>query len=55
MGREKQAASPDITASDVQNFFVDKIAAVRASTDGASNPTFRPSPEDTVLIAGWPR
>ena len=51
MGREKQAASPDITASDFHNFFVDKIAAVRASTDGASNSTFRPSPEDTVLNA----
>ena len=51
MGREKQAASPDITASDFHNFFVDKIASVRASTDGASNPTFRPSPEDTVLNA----
>ena len=49
MGREKQAASPDITASDFQNFFVNKTAAVRASTDGASNPTFRPSLEDTVL------
>ena len=54
MGREKQVASPDITASDItasdfQNFFVDKTAAVRASTDGASNPTFRPSLEDTVL------
>ena len=49
MGREKQAASPDIIASDFQNFFVDKTAAVRASTDGASNPTFRPSPVDTVL------
>ena len=45
------AASPDITASDFHNFFVDKIASVRASTDGASNPTFRPSPEDTVLNA----
>jgi len=30
MGREKQAASPDVTASDFQKYFVDKIAAVRA-------------------------
>jgi len=51
MGREKQAASPDITACDFQSFFVDKIAAVRASTDGVSNPAFRPSPVDTVLNA----
>jgi len=28
MGREKQAASLDITASDFQKYFVDKIAAV---------------------------
>jgi len=49
MGREKQAASPDITASDFQKYFVDKIAAVRASTDGASDPTFRLSPEVTEL------
>jgi len=51
MGREKQAASPDITASDFQNqkYFVDKIAAVRASTDGASDPTIRLSPEVTEL------
>ena len=58
MGREKQAASPDITASDFQKFFIDKIAAVRASTDGASNPAFsgvvghfRPSREDIGLNA----
>jgi len=51
MGREKQAASPDITASDFQKFFIDKIAAVRALTDGASNPAFRPSREDIGLNA----
>jgi len=51
MGREKQAASPDITASDFQKFFIDKIAAVRASTDGASNPAFRPLLEDIGLNA----
>jgi len=51
VGREKQAASPDITASDFQKYFVDKIAAVRASTDDASDPTFRLSPEVTELKA----
>jgi len=40
MGREELAASPDITASDFQHFFVDKVAAVRASTDSANDPAF---------------
>jgi len=38
-----------ITTSDFQNFFVYKIAAVRMSTNGATNPTFRPSLEDIVF------
>jgi len=38
-------------ASDFQKFFIDKIAAVRASTDGASNPAFHPSREDIGLNA----
>ena len=49
MGREKLAASPDITASDFQHFFLDKVAAVRASTDGADDPAFRQSSQVTVL------
>ena len=51
MDREKLAASPDITASDFQKFFVDKVAGVCAATDGAGDPAFRQSPEVTVLNA----
>jgi len=51
MGREKQAASSDITASDFQKVFIDNIAAVRASTNGTSNPAFRPSREEIGLKA----
>ena len=43
MGREKLAASPDITASDFHKFFVDKVAGVRAVTDGVGDPAFRQS------------
>ena len=42
MGRASQAASPHITATEFHKFFVDKIAGVRASTDGANSPVYRP-------------
>jgi len=43
MGRASQAASPHITATEFHNFFVGKIAGVRASTDGANSPVYRPA------------
>jgi len=49
MGREKQAASPDITASVFYKHFVDKIWGVCASTDGAADPVFRPGQDGSKL------
>jgi len=43
-GRATQAASPHVTATDFRQFFVDKIAGVRASTDGARNLVIQPTP-----------
>ena len=46
MGQEKQAGSPDISASDFHKFFIDKIPGVQASTDATSSPAFRQLSED---------
>ena len=37
------AASPNITATEFHKFFIDKIAGVRASTDSANSPVYRPA------------
>ena len=44
LGRGKAPPSSDIDASALHRFFDDKVAGVRASTDGADSPTFTPVP-----------
>ena len=44
LGRGKAPPSSDIDASTLHRCFDDKVAGVRASTDGADSPTFTPVP-----------
>ena len=57
MGRASQAASPDITATEFHNFFVEKIADVWTSTDGANSAVYWPASGAVldVFYHGWLR
>lgn len=49
MGRGRSPAPTSITADDLQTFFVDKIAHVKAATAGNPSPSFSSAPADLVL------
>ena len=39
----------DLTADDLHNFFVEKVARVRDSTDGAPDPVYRRASHDSAF------
>jgi len=44
LGRGRAPLSSDVDADTLHRYFDDKVASIRASTDGADSPTFKPAP-----------
>ena len=44
LGRDRAPLSFDVDTDALRHYFGDKVASVRASTDGADSPTFAPAP-----------
>jgi hypothetical protein len=49
MGRRHLMTLSDLTADDFHHFFVDKVARIRDSTDGAPDPVYRQVPHDSAF------
>jgi hypothetical protein len=49
MDRGHSMSTSDLTAGDLRNFFVRKVARIRDSTDGAPDPVYRQASNDSAF------